>query len=64
MKFVLILMFLVGCSTPTVKKTFDEKRIENVEKCVLKMLENGFHEQLIYPMCKDIYSRRPLESGV
>lgn len=65
MKFLVILLILAGCATSPrtpVKEepTFDQQRRKEMEDCVIKLLNQGIHEQLVYPICKDIHARRQL----
>lgn len=66
---LLILLALVGCSTPRVRSpqptakpeiNYNEKRGLNIENCMHRLLQKGVHQQLIYPICGQIYSEPQL----
>ena len=56
------LVFLTGCAVFDTKRTstHQEKTQKNTKSCVKELLKEGIHESLVYPICKDIYGRRPI----
>lgn len=55
MKILLALMFLVGCAQTPAEKTYRERKLEQRENCVLKMVREGVSEAQAGLICKDIY---------
>lgn len=71
MKFLILALFITGCAIPRHKPTKNRKKIVNknrltnkqkkqrqVEFCVVRLLNEGFEQELIYPICKDIYGSK------
>lgn len=65
MKFILPLaLFLVGCAIPTIKTNkpkklnYTERMQIKIQSCISRLNNEGFDQQLIYPICKDIYERK------
>ena len=59
MKF-LLLVLLIGCVTPPTTKTRDrqshkEKVAERIENCILRFVDQGVDESLVYEYCSKIH---------
>ena len=61
MKFFILTVLLVGCSTftkqpekpekPVKRQSYKEKVSERIESCILKLVDSGISESLIYSYC-------------
>lgn len=66
MKYLLFVVLLGGCALPkprpgkTIYQNYEEKRKESTERCVIRLLNQGIDQQLVYPICKDIHDKKPL----
>lgn len=68
MKFLLVLVFLVGCTTTptrrkpvTKEKTYQEKLGKSIEDCMVRLKREGIDERLIGPYCDRTHREQPVE---
>ena len=65
MKFLFLLMFLVGCGTTSTRSRphqSHKERISNrIENCILRLADSGIDEKLVYSYCSKTH--RPVKNS-
>lgn len=52
MKFFILLILIVGCSTNT---NYKEKLSYRIEDCMVRLADRGIDEKLVYSLCSNAH---------